>query len=69
MAGGKENREGKGEEIEGNADVVMERRVRRIIEEKFGRGGRRGLNTPHRLLGPVGDKPPLWRLPDLQTLT
>ena len=43
MAGGKENREGKGEEIEGNADVVMERRVRRIIEEKFGRGGRRDL--------------------------
>ena len=33
MAGGKEDGEGQGEEIEGNADVVMERRVRRIIEE------------------------------------
>jgi hypothetical protein len=69
MAGGKEDGEGKGEEIEGNIDVVIERRVRRIIEEKFRRGRRRGLNTPHRPLGPVGDKPPLWRPPDLQTLT
>jgi hypothetical protein len=59
MAGGKEDREGKGEEIEGNVDVVIERRVRRISEEKFGRGGRRGLNRPHKPLGPVGDKPPL----------
>ena len=68
MAGGKEEGEGKGE-IEGNTDVVMEKRVRRIIEEKFGRGRRRGLNTPHRLLGRVGNKPPLWRPPDPQTLT
>jgi hypothetical protein len=68
MEGGKEEGEGKGG-IEGNADVVMERRVRRISEEKFGRGGRRGLNRPHKPLGPVGDKPPLWRPPDLQTLT
>ena len=68
MAGGKEEGERKGE-IEGNVDVVMERRVRRIIEEKFGRGRRRGLNTPHRLLGRVGNKPPLWRPPDPQTLT
>jgi hypothetical protein len=41
---------------------AMERRVRRISEEKFGRGGRRGLNTPHRLLGRAGDKPPLWKI-------
>ena len=59
MAGGKEDREGKGEEIEGNIDIVIERRVRRIIKEKFRRGRRRGLNTPHRPLGRVGNKPPL----------
>ena len=39
---------------------AMERRVRRISEEQFGRGGRRGLNTPYRPLGRAGDKPPLW---------
>jgi hypothetical protein len=57
MAGGKE-------EGEGNADVVIERRVRRISEEKFGRGRRRGLNTPHRLLGQADNKPSLWILLD-----
>jgi hypothetical protein len=58
MVWGKEDREGKGG-IEGNTDVVIERRVRRIIEDKFERGRRRGLNTPHRLLGRVGNKRPL----------